>query len=120
MSYSDYLLYIIHLSLTFQIFILSITNWPITNKIGSKNPLQRGIQFTQMKILAFFLKMVSRSVCRPKDVCSISAKLDTVDASRKYMTSIDVQVTWSKVKVKMLVFEKIFFAQYLNYLLTPL
>ena len=45
------------------------------------------------------------------------AKLGTVNTSREKITPVDVQVTWSKVKVKFLVFEKMFSAQYLKLLL---
>ena len=41
------------------------------------------------------------------------AKFDTVDVPRERMTPIDFEVTWSNVKVKLLVFEKPLSSQYL-------
>ena len=45
------------------------------------------------------------------------AKLGTVNTSREKITPVDVQVTWSKVKVKLLVFENMLSAQYVKLLL---
>ena len=47
--------------------------------------------------------LVGRSV---DPICLKFAKLCTVDALREQMIPIDFQVTWSKVQVKLLVFEK--------------
>ena len=63
---------------------------------------------------------VSRTFCRPRDVCSMS--LDPcawkLPISVQWMSlKSRFEVTWSKVKVKLLVFEKSLSTQYI---LTPL
>ena len=50
----------------------------------------------------------------PDPLCWKVAKLGTVNASREQMTPFDVQDTWSWVKVKLLVFEKVLSTQYIK------
>ena len=80
----------------------------------------------QNDIFANVGPLVSCLVCRPSDIYSISfdpliclkvAKLGRVDARRDQVSPIDFQATWSKVKVKMLVFEKM---KSSHYYLTPM
>lgn len=54
------------------------------------------------------------SIC--KTAILIFTRLGITDAPSNQITSIEIQVTWSKVKFKLLVFEQVLSAQYL---LTP-